>query len=62
MLLDEVAAHLDPVRRAALCDEISALGLQAFLTGTDRALFSDLAGRAQAVQVDAAALTTTDLT
>ena len=61
VLLDEVAAHLDPVRRAALCDEISALGLQAFLTGTDRALFSDLAGRAQAVQVDAAALTTTDL-
>jgi DNA replication and repair protein RecF len=57
LLLDEVAAHLDPVRRAALFDEITALGLQAFLTGTDRALFADLAGRAQAVQVDAAALT-----
>ena len=57
LLLDEVAAHLDPSRRAALFDEITALGLQAFLTGTDRALFADLAGRAQAVQVDAAALT-----
>jgi len=57
VLLDEVAAHLDPIRRAALFDEITALGLQAFLTGTDRALFADLAGRAQAVQVDAAALT-----
>jgi DNA replication and repair protein RecF len=60
VLLDEVAAHLDPVRRAALFDEITALGLQAFLTGTDRALFADLAGRAQAVQVDAAALTIVD--
>ena len=57
VLLDEVAAHLDPSRRAALFDEITALGLQAFLTGTDRALFADLAGRAQAVQVDAGALT-----
>jgi DNA replication and repair protein RecF len=55
LLLDEVAAHLDPLRRAALFDEITALGLQAFLTGTDRALFTDLEGRAQAVQVDAAA-------
>jgi DNA replication and repair protein RecF len=34
-LLDEVAAHLDALRRAALADEIAALGLQAFLTGTD---------------------------
>jgi DNA replication and repair protein RecF len=56
LLLDEVAAHLDPMRRAALFDEITALGLQAFLTGTDRALFAGLEGRAQAVQVDAAAL------
>lgn len=60
LLLDEVAAHLDPLRRAALFDEITALGLQAFLTGTDRSLFSDLAGRAQGVQVDAAALMLVD--
>jgi DNA replication and repair protein RecF len=56
LLLDEVAAHLDPVRRAALFDEIEALGLQAFLTGTDEALFFDLKGRAQGVCVDAGKL------
>jgi DNA replication and repair protein RecF len=56
LLLDEVAAHLDAHRRAALFDEITALGLQAFLTGTDRALFEDLQGRAQGVRVDASAL------
>ena len=56
LLLDEVAAHLDARRRAALFDEIEALGLQAFLTGTDEALFEGLAGRAQGVRVEAAAL------
>jgi DNA replication and repair protein RecF len=45
------------MRRAALFDEIEALGLQAFLTGTDEALFSDLKGRAQGVHVDAGSLT-----
>ncbi|HEY0650002.1 DNA replication/repair protein RecF, partial [Phenylobacterium sp.] len=43
LLLDEVAAHLDARRRAALFDEIEALGLQAFLTGTDEMLFEGLA-------------------
>jgi DNA replication and repair protein RecF len=52
LLLDEVAAHLDRFRRAALFDEITALGLQAFLTGTDEALFLDLKGRALGVHVD----------
>ena len=56
LLLDEVAAHLDPVRRAALFDEIEALGLQAFLTGTDEALFETLKGRAMGVHVDASRL------
>ena len=60
LLLDEVAAHLDQVRRAALFDEIEALGLQAFLTGTDEALFYDLKGRAQGVGVDAGRLATDD--
>ncbi len=46
LLLDEVAAHLDRTRRAALFDEIEVLGLQAFLTGTDDHLFEALAGRA----------------
>jgi DNA replication and repair protein RecF len=58
LLLDEVAAHLDRLRRAALFDEIEALGLQAFLTGTDEALFNDLHGRAQGVAVDAGKLLT----
>jgi DNA replication and repair protein RecF len=57
LLLDEVAAHLDAQRRAALFDEITALGLQAFLTGADESLFEDLKGRAQGVRVDAAGLT-----
>ncbi|MGZ3274301.1 MAG: DNA replication/repair protein RecF [Caulobacteraceae bacterium] len=52
LLLDEVAAHLDRFRRAALFDEITALGLQAFLTGTDEALFQDLKGRALGVHVE----------
>ncbi len=60
LLLDEVAAHLDRVRRAALFDEITALGLQAFLTGTDEALFTDLKGRALAVGVDSGGLTVSD--
>jgi DNA replication and repair protein RecF len=39
LLLDEVAAHLDAGRRAALHAAISALGCQAFATGTDAGLF-----------------------
>jgi DNA replication and repair protein RecF len=56
LLLDEVAAHLDVKRRAALFEEITALGLQAFLTGTDRALFENLTAWGQGVRVDASAL------
>ncbi len=47
LLLDEVAAHLDRERRAALFDEICALGAQAWLTGTDRDVFAPLGERAQ---------------
>jgi DNA replication and repair protein RecF len=57
LLLDEVAAHLDPSRRVALFEEITALGLHVFLTGTERALFQYRPGWAQAVEVDAARLT-----
>ncbi len=60
VLLDEVAAHLDADRRAALFDEIEALGVQAFLTGTDESLFATLKGRAIGVHVDAGALTVTE--
>ncbi len=47
LLLDEVAAHLDATRRAALYDEICALGAQAWMTGTGPELFSELGDRAQ---------------
>jgi DNA replication and repair protein RecF len=60
LLLDEVAAHLDAVRRAGLFDEIEALALQAFLTGVDEALFDHLKGRALGVRVDAGQLAVTD--
>ncbi|HXP75456.1 MAG TPA: DNA replication/repair protein RecF [Stellaceae bacterium] len=56
LLLDEVAAHLDPARRAALFGEILRLGAQAWLTGTDAALFEELGGRAQFFSVADAAL------
>jgi DNA replication and repair protein RecF len=47
LLLDEVAAHLDERRRAALFDRIDALDCQAWMTGTDRSLFAAMATRAQ---------------
>lgn len=56
LLLDEVAAHLDAGRRAALFDELLALGGQVWLTGTDEALFAPLAGAAQFVRVREARL------
>jgi DNA replication and repair protein RecF len=52
LLLDEIAAHLDEGRRAALFDRIDALGGQAFMTGTDVAMFSALGDRAQIVAVE----------
>jgi len=51
VLLDEVAAHLDATRRAALFDEICALGGQAWMTGTGEELFADLGGRAQRFEI-----------
>lgn len=51
VLLDEVAAHLDPGRRAALYDEICALCLQAMMTGTESAMFDTLGDRAQRFEV-----------
>jgi len=51
LLLDEVAAHLDATRRAALYDEICALGAQAWMTGTGPDLFGELGARAQYVHV-----------
>ena len=51
LLLDEIAAHLDPARRAALFDLIADLGVQAFMTGTDAGLFAALGDRAQMLEV-----------
>lgn len=47
LLLDEIAAHLDAVRRGALFDEITAIGAQAWMTGTDRELFAEMGDRGQ---------------
>jgi DNA replication and repair protein RecF len=46
LLLDEVVAHLDPARRAALYDALSSLGAQVWMTGADPATFGDIVGRA----------------
>ncbi|MBI1179032.1 MAG: DNA replication/repair protein RecF [Alphaproteobacteria bacterium] len=60
LLMDEVAAHLDQARRAALFEEIVALGSQAWLTGTDRALFESLTGAAQFLSVAQGKVTGSD--
>ncbi|MER8522767.1 DNA replication/repair protein RecF [Mesorhizobium sp. M0643] len=52
LLLDEIAAHLDGGRRAALFSILEELNCQAFMTGTDAALFDSLKGRAQFLTVD----------
>lgn len=50
-LLDEIAAHFDPRRRAALYDALERLGGQVFMTGADPAAFAGLEGRAQFCEV-----------
>ena len=52
LLLDEIAAHLDAVRRAALFEEILELGTQAWMTGTDIEMFTPLRGKAQLFEVE----------
>lgn len=51
LLLDEVSAHLDMQRRAALYDEVCALGAQAWMTGTGAELFGELRDRARGFEV-----------
>ncbi len=51
LLLDEVAAHLDTRRRAALFGILEELGCQSFMTGTEPGLFGALSGRAQFLTV-----------
>jgi DNA replication and repair protein RecF len=52
ILLDDITAHLDDLRRAALFDELLALGVQAWLTGTDAGVFAPLLPYAQHFDVE----------
>ena len=51
LLLDEVAAHLDPSRRAALFERLALGGGQVWMTGTERGLFSGLGGDASWLKI-----------
>lgn len=51
LLLDEIAAHLDPHRRASLFAALDSLDTQCFMTGTDPLLFESLGPRAQTLLV-----------
>jgi len=51
LLLDEVAAHLDPSRRAALFALLSKMGGQVWMTGTEAGLFDAVANDAQLVRL-----------
>lgn len=51
LLLDEVVAHLDQIRRAALFDELCATAAQSWLSGTDASLFAGFGERAQFFRV-----------
>ena len=53
LLLDEIVAHLDPNRRAALFDELAALGAQVWMTGADPVAFTDIGARADIFDVEA---------
>ncbi|HEY5711127.1 MAG TPA: DNA replication/repair protein RecF [Allosphingosinicella sp.] len=46
LLLDEIAAHLDPLRRAALFERLGAAGGQVWMTGTERNLFAGIGAEA----------------
>jgi DNA replication and repair protein RecF len=56
LLLDEVVAHLDPVRREALHGELAELGSQVWMTGADPALFAEVDDAATVVNVAAGRL------
>src|SRR5579863_5590083 len=53
LLLDEVVAHLDPARRAALFAELAQLGAQVWMTGADPAAFADLGSSGDVLDVEA---------
>ena len=51
LLLDEVAAHLDDIKREALLSKITDLGLQAWITSTNPELFGSLKNKAQFIEL-----------
>jgi DNA replication and repair protein RecF len=51
LLLDEIVAHLDPARRAALHVELAQLGGQVWMTGADPALFAEVGDEAMIIEV-----------
>jgi DNA replication and repair protein RecF len=51
ILLDEIAAHLDPLRREALFDRLAESGAQVWMTGTEIAPFEAITGKAAVWQV-----------
>jgi DNA replication and repair protein RecF len=57
LLLDEITAHLDEVRRSALFAEIVRLEAQAWMTGTEQATFAALNEKARFWRVGEGALT-----
>jgi DNA replication and repair protein RecF len=57
LLLDEVLAHLDPTRRAALHAELGELSAQAWMTGADPAAFREAQSNAAFIEVRSGMLT-----
>jgi DNA replication and repair protein RecF len=57
LLLDEIVAHLDPGRRAALFDELTGLGAQVWLTGADPVAFGEIGPSGQIFNVEAGRIT-----
>ncbi|MEM1196542.1 MAG: DNA replication/repair protein RecF [Pseudomonadota bacterium] len=56
LLLDEVAAHLDPVRRTELFNRLRSGRAQVWMTGTELAPFEDIAGEAAIWRVSGGAV------
>jgi DNA replication and repair protein RecF len=56
LLLDEITAHLDDIRREALFDTVGRMGGQVLMTGTDRTAFAPIASEAQTLDVSDATL------
>ena len=52
LLLDEIAAHLDPVRREALFDRLRVSGAQVWMTGTERVPFAAIESDAAIWEVE----------